>query len=184
MLRGVVLHLAGKPGTVVSVVARKRTGLENLARMATGVRGRVEPLAVDYRNDAAFRSALRGAIALDGPVRIVVCWIRDPEDEPLRAVIESVRSQKSADIKKVLLVHVMGSVAADPSKTAPRAPIPKNDPRIEYRRVILGFKIEERRSRWLNDDEISEGVIGALTASEAETIVGVVQPWSSRPVTP
>jgi hypothetical protein len=45
----------------------------------------------------------------------------------------------------------------------------------------LGFKIEDNSSRWLTNDEISSGVIEAITNDEEEKIVGIVSPWDKRP---
>jgi hypothetical protein len=47
--------------------------------------------------------------------------------------------------------------------------------------VVLGFRVEGARSRWLTDVEISGGVLAAVGADAALAIVGEVAPWSARP---
>ncbi len=52
---------------------------------------------------------------------------------------------------------------------------------IDYQAVLLGFVVEQGRSRWLANDEISSGVFAALESGSAFSIVGTVEPWSAHP---
>jgi hypothetical protein len=66
--------------------------------------------------------------------------------------------------------HVRGSAVADPSRTRSEAEEQfAHYPTLHYLQVILGFVLENGRSRWLTDVEISQGVVTAI------------EPWSSRP---
>lgn len=52
---------------------------------------------------------------------------------------------------------------------------------LDYREIILGFKIERGRSRWLTNAEISTGAIDAVMAGRKKTVIGVTEPWDARP---
>ncbi|MBK7159886.1 MAG: hypothetical protein IPH77_15465 [Ignavibacteria bacterium] len=52
---------------------------------------------------------------------------------------------------------------------------------INYKKILLGFVIEDEKSRWLTNTEISNGVIDALKKDEDTFIVGKVEPWEKRP---
>lgn len=53
---------------------------------------------------------------------------------------------------------------------------------IIYKKVILGFVIEDEASRWLTDTEISNGVIDAVINDKDIFTVGKVEPWKKRPL--
>lgn len=177
MLRDLSLALAGQ-GRTVSVVARHQEGLAGLERAAAGGRGRIHPIALDYRNTAALTEALAGAIASSGRVDLAVAWIHGTAPEAPLAVARAVASPD----RPVHYFHVLGSAAADPSRLDPgrRAGF-EAIPGLIYHEVILGFVLTPHGSRWLTNQEISTGVLRALDAGEPRYIVGTVEPWSARP---
>ena len=52
---------------------------------------------------------------------------------------------------------------------------------VSYFQVVLGFKKEAGSSRWLTNDEISDGVLEAIKLREMCHIIGTVTPWDQRP---
>jgi len=52
---------------------------------------------------------------------------------------------------------------------------------IDYQAVVLGFVVDNGASRWLNNDEISAGVLSAIDSEKPVAIVGTVEPWSAKP---
>jgi hypothetical protein len=185
MLRGVVVHLAGE-GWAVTVVARGRRGLDATVSAATGLPGVVTPVAVDYRDGAALCGALGAARVRGGPFSLAVCWIHGGHDGAPPIALEEVARELSegwvSGSGGPRLVEVRGSATRDPS-----APDPRRDalvarwPRVRHAVVILGFAFEEGRARWLADEEIVRGVVDAIRASRQRSVVGRVEPWSSRP---
>ncbi|MFD9574146.1 hypothetical protein ACFWBI_30490 [Streptomyces sp. NPDC059982] len=55
--------------------------------------------------------------------------------------------------------------------------------RTRHRSVILGFTGHGSDTRWLNHEEISEGVLAALRSPQdgGLHVVGRVRPWEDRP---
>ncbi|MBT2690712.1 hypothetical protein J7I93_21465 [Bacillus sp. ISL-47] len=47
--------------------------------------------------------------------------------------------------------------------------------------VILGFREETGRSRWLTNNEISDGVMNAVKKGKELYITGEVETWDQRP---
>ncbi|MCA1039271.1 hypothetical protein LCM00_07180 [Bacillus infantis] len=52
---------------------------------------------------------------------------------------------------------------------------------LKWMRIILGFRFEEDTARWLTHDEISEGVLKAISLKAPLYTVGVTEPWEKRP---
>ncbi|GEM_PF-7002202 len=78
MLWGVSLELA-RHGYVVSVIARRKAKLNELAEAARVEGGIVHPIAVDVLDESALTKALKDAIERFGPIRLTVDWV-SPND--------------------------------------------------------------------------------------------------------
>lgn len=176
MLRDVCLHLAGA-GRVVSAVARTHSRLSAVVRDAAGLSGSIHPLPADYTNGQELALAIRSAIAARGPIALAVCWIHSTAPDGPRMVAEMIASPVSVPV----FLHVLGSEAADPTGPELGHAEVREVEGIRCRRVVLGFVVEGGRSRWLSNDEIAAGVIGAIQTGREETVVGQVVPWGSRP---
>lgn len=177
MLRGAVLGLVAR-GSAVSVVARNARRLASLHDEAARAGGVVRPVCVDYRDEAAFDFGLAEAARDLGVPTLAVVWAHSSAPNAPLAVARLLATG-GADAR---FVHVLSSAAADPSRPGEdRRTAFAALPHLDYREVILGFVVEGGRSRWLTDDEIAAGVLRAVDTDAPRTVVGVVEPWSSRP---
>lgn len=177
MLRGVSLYLA-EQGYTVSVVARRRDRLQALVDSAAAFRGEIVPLQLDYGDPVELERALARSAGAFGPIALAVCWVHSVATDPLSVVARTIAGAGASP----RLFHIRGSASAKPAAGGPR--IPQSllaFPTLRYRQVILGFVIENGRSRWLSHREISDGVISAVSSDREITIVGTVEPWSMRP---
>lgn len=174
MLKGVSLALA-QQGHQVTVLARTLSNLDELVKESNGV---IEPLKVNYCDTDALNRVLKQSVQQRGRFDLAVVWIHSTAPQAPFEVAEWVGD----DEKMGHYFHVLGSSAADPSNT--------NQERLKwqslastfiYHEVILGFKVESNRSRWLTHEEISNGVLEAIEAKQERFIVGQVEPWSARP---
>jgi NAD(P)-dependent dehydrogenase (short-subunit alcohol dehydrogenase family) len=172
MLRGVCHHLASRT-RVVSVVARHP---DRIASDFVEFTSTLNQLTVDYRDNKALRQALMGATEVYGPIGLAVCWIHGSAPEAPFTIAEVV------GVEPCRYVHVLGSAVADPTRCdVDRLTRFGLHPHIGYHEVILGFVREGRRSRWLTDAEITEGVIAAIESEAKRMLVGTVEPWAARP---
>jgi hypothetical protein len=177
MLAGVSSWLASQ-GYATSVVARRQAGLDSLVRAARARGEIVNPLPVDYTDDARFRHGLKAAVEAHGPIVLAVCWIHSTAPRAMWTVAEVVSSGDDA----ARLILVRGSAFADPSRPDEAVETRMaHYPGLSYEVVVLGFVLEAGGSRWLTNQEITAGVIDAIQKPAARTIVGVVEPWSLRP---
>lgn len=163
MLSELVKALAGDGGRL-SLLSRG-------ASQAAGAQG----FDCDYYDEAAFAGALEAAIARSGPVDLAVAWFHTLKIAAPRRLAEQVRGR---------LFQVLGSGAADPARPgrlAAAAGVADGLPHCALRQVVLGFKVEAGGSRWLTNSEISQGVLEAIRADQALTIIGQSEPWSARP---
>ena len=158
MLAGLCRRLACD-GSNVTVVGRDQAKLDR----ATAGEPRLHPLSVDYEDVDAFTSALRRAAAALGPITLAVCWIRSWAGPSLLAAADAV-----ADGGR--LFHVLGSQASNTSAGAIDALAARAS--LRYRQVQLGAA----GTRWLTNEEISDGVYEAIAADRPYHLVGTVAP--------
>jgi hypothetical protein len=191
MLAGVVLLLVDE-GYRVSAVARRSGPLEALVRRAEGLDGEVRPLALDYRDGESLQAALEEATGEWGAIRLAVCWIHSVAPEALWIVAGALASGSgSASDDRAAgglpgsaprLLHLLGSAQEDPVRSRPDVDERKERfPGVAWERILLGYRIEDGRSRWLTHDEIVEGVRRAIGEPQERTVIGTVEPWSERP---
>lgn len=145
--------------------------LSLLSRRASALGG----FDCDYHDEAAFAAALKAAVDRSGPIELAVAWFHTLKIPAPRRLAEQVRGR---------MFQVLGSAAADPDhprrlETARK--VAEGLPDCAVRQVVLGFKIEDGRSRWLTNEEISTGVLAAIRADLTYSIIGQSEPWSARP---
>jgi hypothetical protein len=165
MLSGLVEALAGDGGRL-SLLSRR-------ASRAAG--GRIAAYDCDYYDAVAFEAALARAVADSGPIGLAVAWFHTLKIAAPRLLAEQVRGR---------LFQVLGSATADPARPerlATAAAVVGGLPQCAVRQVVLGFRVEDGRARWLTDAEISAGVLQAVREDRTFAVVGQVEPWAARP---
>lgn len=168
MLAGLCRRLLTCSGTVCAM-GRNETRIRAIAPA-------IVPLPCDYNDRNAVDAALRQASAANGAPDLVVAWVHGRAPELRRRLAEGVAPHGR-------FVQVLGSAHGDPARPERLAEMKAVADRLPlvYQAVVLGFVLERGRARWLGDDEISNGVYGAIERGESLSIVGTVEPWSARP---
>jgi hypothetical protein len=166
MLSGLVEAFAGDGGRL-SLLSRHASRVTRPG--ATGY-------DVDYYDEADFIAALDAV----GPIDLAVAWFHTLKIPAPRRLAERMGLGGGAG----RLFQVLGSATADPAhphRLADAAMVTADLPNCVLRQVVLGFKVEAGRSRWLTNEEISDGVLAAVRADGALAVVGQTEPWSARP---
>ncbi|WP_241535884.1 short-chain dehydrogenase [Indiicoccus explosivorum] len=171
MLAGTVLWLADE-GARVSVVARNEEKMQRMLARSVNTE-RIMPVYADYTNDPELEAALTEQIRKYGPPGLVVAWVHSNAPEALPSVIRLIN--KTGNPWK--LFHVLGS-STDLASIQEGLTVPET---CDYHQVQLGFVQEDGISRWLTNEEISDGVIEAIRADERVKTVGTLEPWDERP---
>ena len=176
MLRGATLRLTQSYDRV-SVLARSRSRIEQLAARGERGDGVIHPLVVDYTQESLLHDAIAEALNDHGPIELVVSWIHSSAPDAHKIIANQVGSKLKQTGERCRWFDVLGSAMADPSSEK------KNRieeflywEKIDYRAVILGFVVEANSSRWLSHSEISAGVIKAIREDLEMSIVGQVHP--------
>ncbi len=107
-----------------------------------------------------------------------ICWIHSTVPDAPYIIAETVNSYGL----KFKYFHILDSDYANPFKENKN--IEKDFEKyknIIYKKIILGYVIENNNSRWLTNIEISNGIIDAVTYENDVYIVGSVEPWERRP---
>lgn len=138
----------------------------------------INPLILDYSYYKVLSEKLHTAIEKFGNIELVVSWIHSTAPLAPNIIADKLNFYENS----FRFFDILGSAYANPSKNSIEREIAlKENENLLYRKVILGFKIEDNSSRWLTNDEISSGVIEAITNGEEEKVIGVVSPWDKRP---
>lgn len=138
----------------------------------------INPLILDYTYYKFLSKNLETAVEKLGKIDLVVSWIHSSAPLAPNIIAEKLNSYGN----QFRFFDILGSSYADPAKNiAERETKLSDNENILYRKIILGFAIENNNSRWLTNDEISSGVIEAIKADKEESVVGVISPWNLRP---
>lgn len=176
MLRGLMEHYR-KSCKVVSVIARSKKDLEKLEKRYPGI---IRGIAVDYLDVEELRKALKESTDKNGRFDVAAAWM---EDATAAASLLCVMEFTGTPEKKGRFIHVRGSAAADPALPAkPLNELFTNQEMFTYQEIVLGFVKEGTVSRWLDHEEITEGILDAVKQGKTQSVVGTVTPWADRPV--
>jgi hypothetical protein len=172
MLRRASIAIA-KSAQMFTAVAKRSESLNSLAQELGVPRNAASYyLALDWNQPTEFLAALSRHVEQVGPPSFVLAWLHDVNLGP--HVAHAV-TEKGSHCE---LFQVLGSDAVNPmSQTAAvRREIEQHD-HLGYHQIILGCVRESGRTRWLNDEEISAGVLEAISLERPFHIVGTTEDW-------
>nr|WP_281347077.1 short-chain dehydrogenase [Virgibacillus doumboii] len=167
-----VCHWLNENGFIVYVIGRNQDKLQKVkydSMYAENLHG----VSTDYQDNEHFTDVIGDILETNGIPQIVVSWIHSTAPEALPLIKDMIMERNLNSVWR--LFHVQGSSRFFEKENTP---VPDN---CLYRRVYLGFILENNHSRWLTHDEISDGVIQAIASDNEETVVGTLEPWSKRP---
>ncbi|WP_196493885.1 short-chain dehydrogenase [Ornithinibacillus caprae] len=165
-----VCHWLVEQNYFVSVINRNREKFERM-RKKNSMPDSFHPLTVDYHDGDQLQGKVAEAVTHFGLPDLVVSWIHSSAPDALPLILEPFKDRQ----EPWKLIHVQGSSSFFVKENTP---VPET---CAYRRVYLGFVVEENGSRWLTHDEIANGVIKVIQRDYKETVVGTLKPWSKRP---
>jgi len=164
MLAEVCLHLA-REGYSVSVIGRTLSKFKQL--QVRSPPNSIFPLIADYDADDVY-DEINKAILERGSFDLIISWT------PNYSVLERICEMNHGD-KPFRLVHVKGS-----RRYFEDEPI-RIPSKCNYRKVYLGFVMEDSGSRWLTHGEIANGVIKQIETDEEMGVIGQIHPYEARP---
>lgn len=171
MLTGVSLWLL-EQGCHVSVIARNAERMKSLIEKAN-LKGNITPILVDYTKNDELQQKIQETIKQNGDIDMVVAWVHSTAPNALGMIAEEV--SKSGELWS--LYHVSGS-STDLNQIKSTVTMPED---CLYCQIRLGFVIEDNRSRWLTNKEISDGVIASIKKRNKIRTIGQIEPWEKRP---
>ena len=176
MLRGAVKKFLTEYKTV-SVIARHESGFKKLLS-ETNYPERLNPVLLDYSDTVLLSEKIISSKKNFGYIETAVSWIHSQDLIAHENIGKILNSQNI----KSNYFHILGSAYYNPEKmNSETEEIFSAFENISYKKILLGFKVENGISRWLTDDEISEGVYDAVISGENEFKIGLTEPWDKRP---
>ncbi|OCA88508.1 hypothetical protein A8F94_24450 [Bacillus sp. FJAT-27225] len=159
-------------GYHVSIIARNAERMNQLLQ-ETSSDSHITPLIVDYRNNDELKEKINRTIKQNGDIDMVVAWIHSIAENALRIITNEVSKGNNG----WELFHILGSGSnLDEIQKKTAAPYS-----YVYYQVQLGFISEGAHSRWLTNNEISDGVIEAIQKRKKVLTIGQIEPWEKRP---
>lgn len=173
MLKDVSIALA-KRSKLLTSVARTAASLQQLDREMRPDTKRHCTLQLDW-SDTDFLDLLEAHCSAVGYPSLVVAWLHDDDLAP------RIVARIGAACNRCRFFHVRSSAAADLTLSSERLAKAWSDVPVKHYEIILGFEVTESGSRWLENSEISSGVLTAIERGARKTVIGVVSPWANRP---
>uniref|UniRef100_A0A914W2H7 Short chain dehydrogenase n=1 Tax=Plectus sambesii TaxID=2011161 RepID=A0A914W2H7_9BILA len=176
MLRQCTEAIASKATTTV-LVARSARTLDEI----TAAHSNVLPLPIDYSDDNFVPRLIDFLTKYNAKPNLCVFWMHESGSENKYRLMAELEAMGANAID---LYDVCSSSVAQPGREGiqqQRQRVAAKCKHITYHAVILGFKTENARSRWLSDEEISEGVLAAIDKQTDIAIVGQIEPWDCKP---
>ncbi|APV48715.1 hypothetical protein BWI17_02865 [Betaproteobacteria bacterium GR16-43] len=157
-----------------TAIARTSASLETLAReIGSSPTDGHSFVALDWGKPDQFISDLFRLFEQGDPPTLVLAWLHDAALGP------RVATALSSQGTHCDFFQILGSSAATPGARA--AGLTSEFGRVAHHQVILGFKVEGASSRWLTDEEVSSGVLEAISMRQPTHVVGTTAPWERRP---
>ncbi|MFC4409694.1 hypothetical protein ACFOZY_04505 [Chungangia koreensis] len=167
MLAGLSAELADH-GVKVSVIGRNEERHESVKRMSQKPENIIS-LVIDHSYHHTLKEQLMKTMEENGPIDTVIAWVESI------VTLEYIVNYVSISAESFRLFHVRGSrrYFEDQKLTVPFNCL--------VRKVYLGFILSGNSSRWLTNEEISNGVLHAVQHDLVSSVVGTIEPYEKRP---
>ncbi|SIS62765.1 Rossmann-fold NAD(P)-binding domain-containing protein [Salimicrobium flavidum] len=155
--------------TTAVIYGRDTRKLERLANTHG-----VVPETLDYNNINEVKEQVTHAYEKYGSIDMVVAWIHSTSPHAISEIKDTIRKLQP-DHQWTLIVVKGSSKVSDITGREQQGP-----DNCSVKEVRLGFILSESGWRWLTHEEISGGVIQAITGNDEEITVGRLEPWEKR----
>lgn len=164
MLAEVCLQLA-REDYFVSIIGRTLSKFKRLQNDSPP--NSIFPLLADYDTDDVY-DYINDAIQERGPFDLIISWTSN------YSALERICEMNDGDtLFRLFQVKGSGRYFEDEPIRIPSL--------CKYRKVYLGFVMEENGPRWLTHGEIANGVIKQIETDEEVGIIGQIHPYEARP---
>jgi len=162
--------------TTLTMIASSKSSLSKFDHTLDMVDCHRYLLNLNWSDPIEFVSAISRHILSVGVPNMVLAWVH--EDNLAAELVKMFAIHNTCTD----FFHVRGSSAGNPNADSQsNRAIEMSAGDINYHEIILGFQLAGSGERWLDHSEISKGIILAIDNPEQKSIVGSIQPWSSRP---
>jgi short chain dehydrogenase len=171
MLKRVIETLC-KEGFHVSVMGRSPEHFKRMMKEISAPQGMISFIQADYYKSDRFKEGIKQAVRDRGMFDLAATWMRSDASDSFQWLLQYI----AKDDKLTELYEIKGSHAS-------REPFEGCDSaNLKWVRIILGFRFEGGRARWLTHEEISDGVLEAIRQKASLYTAGVTEPWEKRPL--
>lgn len=130
---------------------------------------------LDYTNISALKDEIKYSFNQYGPIDMVVSWIHGTAPNAIPTIKQQISQLQN---EHWTFIHVKGS---SKNLTSIVSTDIANAGNFNSKEVRLGFIFDGNFSRWLTNEEISNGVIQSIKGDKDIITVGTLEPWEKRP---
>jgi|SRR5690625_1645774 len=159
--------------TQTTVFGRNFKRLLQIKKNSSG--NKLEVRELDYTNISALKDEIKYSFTQYGPIDMVVSWIHGTAPEAIPTIKQQISQLQN---KHWTFLHVKGSSSNLDSIVSKEK---THSEQYSIKEVRLGFIYNDTFSRWLTNEEISNGVIQAIKNEKQITTIGTLYPWEKRP---
>jgi hypothetical protein len=161
---------------IVTTLARNQDKLQRLKTKYPEAEDRIFLLAQDYNETDKALEKVQRTVHQIGTLDLALLWIHKTG----QSFREQLISCFLKNYKESVIYNLIGSSSVNPLELADTHLLQKYP--AHYREIYLGYKRENKKVRWLHDQEISEGVIAAMNNDLQINIIGEINPWAKKPI--
>jgi hypothetical protein len=174
-LADVCLHFAGKVKRV-SMISGDQDLLEDLRTRAQQMKLVISQSHADLVDSHQLRHAIEALVADNGPADVTVAALGKIPPEAAAVIAQTLR-----DLAVFTEFFDVGSHDEDRMITNQREGRLRSFENVWYRKIEVGFILDNGTSRWPSSEEVTNGVIQAVDEKTAKTIIGQTEPAERRP---
>jgi hypothetical protein len=171
MLKRVAESLS-KEGCHVSVMGRSPEHFTGMMKEISAPPGMISFIQADYYRPAQFEEGIKQAVRDRGMFDLAATWMRSDASDSFQWLLQYI----AKDDKLTELYEIKGSHASREHFEG------RDSANLKWMRIILGFRLDGKRARWLTHEEISDGVLEAIRQKTSLYTAGVTEPWEKRPL--
>lgn len=150
----------------VYVVGRTEGKMQSLQKRAP----EIQSVIADYTEDKKFEKEIKAVFKKADTINTVISWMHQSGSNAHEIIFKELNKKGGKYFHVVSHQWGLAGAPENPVKKTAR-----NYPDVKYIQVILGWKFEKGKKRWLHDEEICAGLKAALATEDDVVKVGDVR---------
>lgn len=160
----------------VSIICRDKDAVSTIEATAKANGQAVTAVHARVNDESDLRKAIEQALGLNGPADVTIAALGDAPPASATVIAQTLRDLA------VFTEYFDVTNAGDPADLShQREGRLRSFENVWYRRITIGFIVDNGSSRWPNEDEVTSGIVRAVEERSDKFIIGQTEPQEKRP---